>query len=72
MSNTQDAPIEDGSDDATNEQAVQGILEQVRADIGMGHTHESPAELLRERFTQSGVQVSEERLSALAAELQGA
>lgn len=66
MSETQDAPIQDGSDDATNQQQLDGILEQVRSDIRNGHTHESPEQLLRQRVRESGVDVSDERLAQLA------
>jgi hypothetical protein len=69
MRDTQDGPIQDGSDDASNEDKVTGIVEQVRSDIRHGHTHESTEELLAQRFRETGVEVSEERLRQIAQEL---
>lgn len=70
--NTQDAPIQDGSDDSTNDEQVSGIIEQVRADIDMGHTHEDVLVLLRQRFSETGTEVSNERMQQLAEQLRNA
>lgn len=69
MSDTQDAPIQDGSDDATNTQKLDGIIEQVRSDMRNGNTHESAEQLLRERVRETGVDVSDERLAEIARDL---
>jgi len=69
MHETQDSPVQDGHDDATNEQELDGIVEQVRSDLGSGHTHESALEMLRQRTTESKIEVSEERLRELAERL---
>lgn len=69
MRETQDEPIQDGSDDASNDERIQGIVEQVRSDLRSGHTHESAEQMLRQRFAESQVEVSDDRLAKLAAEL---
>jgi hypothetical protein len=69
MSDYQNAPIQDGSEPAPNEDALSGIVEQVRADVQAGHTHETVLAMLFERCAQSGVTVSDERARALADEI---
>lgn len=71
MPPTQDSPIEDGHDDATNQQELDGIVEQVRADVALGHTHGPVADLLRQRAREANVDVSEEQLAQLAAKMSG-
>lgn len=71
MAETQDSPIEHGSDDATDEQALSGIVEQVRADIDLGHTNEPVLQLLRQRSAEADLEVSEERLQQLAEQISG-
>lgn len=65
----QSGPIEDGALDATDEQKIDGILAQTRQDLEQGHGR-SAHELLAQRFEQSRIPVSEERLAELAASLQ--
>lgn len=69
MRETQDGPIQDGSEDATNQQRLDGIVEQVRSDIREGHAHESAEQLLRQRVRETGVEVSDERLAEIARSL---
>lgn len=71
MRETQDSPIQDGSDDASNDERLAGIVEQVRTDVGSGHTHESVLELLSQRVRETGVDVEESRLRELAREITG-
>jgi hypothetical protein len=65
---TQDAPIMQGSSDATARQKIAGIVAQVRLDLSQGSRH-TAEELLRERFRQSRLEVDDERVVALAASL---
>lgn len=67
MDDQQNAPIEEGSQESTNEERVQGVVAQVRADLNVGHTHEQVLVMLRERFSQSGIEASDERAEELAA-----
>jgi hypothetical protein len=66
----QDAPIEQGSLDATDEQKIQGIIEQTRQDLLEGHGRSS-RELLTQRFEQSAIPISDERLTELSESLHG-
>ena len=66
---TQDAPIEDGALDATDQQKIDGIVAQTRQDLQQGHAR-SARELLAQRFEQSRIHVEEHRLDELAASLQ--
>ncbi|RFA12515.1 hypothetical protein B7R22_15465 [Subtercola boreus] len=64
----QSAPIMAGSDDATNEQKITGILAQTRQD----HSGQSLAIVLhnlRERFEQADVEVDDITLAKLAHEI---
>jgi hypothetical protein len=65
----QTAPIEDGALDATDQQKIDGIVAQTRQDLEQGHGR-SAHELLAQRFEQSAIPVSDERLAELAASLQ--
>jgi hypothetical protein len=69
MAETQDTPIEHGSDDASATEGLGGIVEQVRADIDLGHTNGSALDLLRQRASDAGIEVSEDRLAQLAAQI---
>ncbi|QEE62151.1 hypothetical protein FVA74_11640 [Salinibacterium sp. dk2585] len=72
MRETQDGPIQDGSDDASNEQRLDGIIEQVRSDLRQGHTHESAEQMLRQRVRETGVELSDERIAEIARGLSSA
>ncbi|MRG59901.1 hypothetical protein GE115_08465 [Agromyces sp. CFH 90414] len=56
-----DAPVEDGSNEATREEQIRGILAQVREDVRMGHAHDEEA-LLRQRLDEAGIPIAEEDL----------
>ena len=60
---TQDAPIEDGANEATRAEQIRGILDQVREDVRLGHAHDQ-SELLRQRLSEAGIAVSEDELEA--------
>lgn len=65
----QTTPYEDGALDATDEQKIDGIVAQTRQDLEQGHGR-SAHELLAQRFEQSQVPVSQERLGELARSLE--
>ena len=60
----------DGSTEASDESKVAGIVEQVRVDMQTPRS-ETTEMMLRERFDASGLQVSEEELSGLVADIDG-
>ena len=59
-----------GSTEASDESKVAGIVEQVRVDMQTPRS-ETTEMMLRERFDASGLQVSEEELSGLVADIDG-
>lgn len=67
---SQDSPVMQGWSDATARQKIAGIVDQVRLDLSRGH-HHTAEELLRERFTQTRLEVDDERVVALAISLRG-
>ena len=69
MSDIQNTPVQDGHDEATQAQAAQGIVEQVRADIAMGHTGEAPSALIRERLQQAGITADDDQIMELVERL---
>lgn len=64
---TQDEPIMD-MHEATDEERVSGIVAQTRADVGDA-SEERIADVLRQRFTETGTDVGDDRIRALAAEI---
>ncbi|MCW4386195.1 hypothetical protein OH146_10475 [Salinibacterium sp. SYSU T00001] len=69
MTDTQDGPIEDGSGDASNDEQLRGIVEQVRHDVASGRSHDTVLEELRQRTGETGIEVSDERLRQIAADI---
>lgn len=65
----QTTPTEDGALDATDEQKIEGIVAQTREDLEQGNGR-SAHELLAQRFEQSQVPVSDDRLAELARSLE--
>lgn len=63
---TQDAPIEDGANDASRSEQIRGILVQVREDMKMGHAHDEES-LLRQRLADAGISVSDDEIERYAA-----
>ncbi|WP_431220402.1 hypothetical protein [Leifsonia xyli] len=59
---TQDEPVMHGSTEASDESKVAGIVEQVRADIQL-RRQEDAEQLLRQRFGEAGLQVSDAEIS---------
>jgi|GEM_PF-2696677 len=63
---TQDGPIEAGAGDATRAEQIAGILEQVRSDVRLGHSHDEEAEL-RQRLADAGITASDEEIERYVA-----
>jgi hypothetical protein len=66
-SNTQDAPAMD-MHGTTDEDRISGIVAQTRADLGDA-PEERIADVLRQRFTETGTDIGDDRIRALAAEI---
>jgi hypothetical protein len=66
MDEFQTEPVEDGAMDATNEQRLAGVAQQVASDVSMDHTHDSVLAMLRDRCAETGVQATDEQLQSLA------
>ena len=58
-----------GSTEATDESKVAGIVEQVRADVQL-RRQEDAEQLLRQRFGEAGLQVSDEEISRHVQDIQ--
>ncbi|MWB99450.1 hypothetical protein [Agromyces seonyuensis] len=54
MSDTQDEPIMDGWDDATRGEQLEGIIQQVRADLAGGAVDDLPT-MVRQRLEDAGL-----------------
>jgi hypothetical protein len=66
---TQDEPIMSGSTEASQDSKVAGIVEQVRADMQQRSAQDSQL-LLRQRLDEAGIQLSEDEISRLNADVQ--
>ena len=64
----QDTPVENGSNDATDNEKIDGIIEQVRGDVTIGDPQD-PREILAQRLADAGLVVSEAEFERLAAKL---
>ena len=64
---TQNAPVQD-MHHATDEDKIAGIVAQTRQDVG-DKDESRIADVLRQRFTETGVHVADDRIAALAAEV---
>ncbi|MDT0117197.1 hypothetical protein Q9R20_09350 [Microbacterium sp. PRF11] len=53
-----------------DEARIQGVVVQTRADVG-DKSEERIADVLRQRFTQIGLELGDDRIRALAAEVAG-
>ena len=49
---------------------LNGIVEQVRADIAMGHVSEDVSSVLRQRVDDAGLDVSDEDLESIASDIE--
>jgi hypothetical protein len=66
---TQDEPIMHGSADASDDAKVAGIVEQVRADMQL-RGQEDSERLLKQRLDEAGLQLPQEEISRLVADIQ--
>lgn len=66
----QDAPIEEGAENASVDDKLTGLLEQMREDIRLGHVHDIAA-VLQTRLDDAGIVVDEARFAELLREVQG-
>ncbi|MFF1878126.1 hypothetical protein [Leifsonia sp. NPDC058230] len=62
---TQNEPIMDGSADASRDAKVQGIVEQLTADMQL-RPQEDGERLLRERLTDAGIELDDAEIHRLA------
>jgi hypothetical protein len=67
MSDTQDEPMQDGNH-ATNDEKVQGIIGQVRADVGLGNV-DDPRTLLQQRLSDAGLELPDDEFESVLKEL---
>ena len=65
----QNEPVEAGSTDATEDEKIAGIMQQVRQDVAAGA--DDPIALLQRRLSDSGIFVSADRFDGLAEDLTG-
>ena len=62
---TQDAPIEDGSNEAGIDEKISGIAEQIRGDAQLGHVDDLHA-MARQRLEESNLPTDDATVSAVA------
>jgi hypothetical protein len=61
-------PVEEGALEATDDERIAGIVEQVRADLAIG-TQSDAAGLLRQRLDDAAVVVTEDQFARLLAQV---
>jgi hypothetical protein len=62
----QTAPIEDGSQEASDQDRIDGLIEQTRADVSQGHV-DDVRDALAQRLADAGVNVSADEFEQLLA-----
>jgi hypothetical protein len=65
---TQDSPIEDGHNDASDEARLAGLVQQVRADYLLGTTTDAEL-MLRTRLRDAGIELDDAHFDKLVAEV---
>lgn len=70
MSDFQNEPVQSGHH-ATGGDKIAGIIEQVRADIALGHADTDVAAELIERAGTSGIPLSADEAARIASEISG-
>jgi len=63
-SDVQGDPVEAGSESATREQKIDGIVQQVSADMVVWD-ESRPAKLVKQRLTESGIPFTEDEIPPL-------
>ena len=61
---TQDAPIEDGHDEATIEQKIDGVAQQMRGDAALGHVDDLRPMVLQ-RLQEAGLPSDDATIDAV-------
>jgi hypothetical protein len=67
---TQDAPIEDGHDEATDDQRLDGVIQQVRGDVALGNV-DNVREMVRQRLAEAGMPATENDVDAVMSAVDG-
>ena len=60
----QNEPIEEGSDDASRSQKLEGVAEQARGDLELGHVDDVRV-MVRQRLEDAGLPSSDEDVEAV-------
>ena len=60
----QNEPIEEGSDDASRSQKLEGVVAQVRGDLDLGHGDDVRV-MVRQRLEAAGLPSSDEDVEAV-------
>ena len=60
----QNEPIEEGSDDASRSQKLEGVVAQVRGDLDLGHVDDVRV-MVRQRLEDAGLPSSDEDVEAV-------
>jgi hypothetical protein len=63
-------PIEDGHDDASDRDRLDGLVEQTKQDVAMGHVDDAET-ALRQRLADAGIDVDDEEFATLLASVRG-
>jgi hypothetical protein len=66
---TQDEPVMSGSDEASRDEKVRGIVEQLTADMQL-RPQEDSEKLLKQRFDDAGIAYDDAEVSRLARDVQ--
>ncbi|KQQ93255.1 MULTISPECIES: hypothetical protein [Microbacteriaceae] len=65
---TQDSPIQDGSDEAGQDEKLRGLVAQIRHDFHSGVSPD-PEEDLRRRLGDSGIELSDDEFATVLADI---
>ena len=68
---THNEPIQDGHDDASDAQKLEGVIEQVRSDVVLGHV-DDVRKMVRQRLEDTGLPASENDVDAVVSAVDGA
>ena len=68
---TQNEPIQDGHDDASDAQKLEGIIEQVRNDVVLGYVDDVRT-MVRQRLEDAGLAASANDVDAVVSAVDGA
>jgi hypothetical protein len=61
---TQDAPIEDGHDEATMDQKIDGVAQQMRGDVQLGHVDDLRS-MARQRLVEADLPTDDATIDAV-------